>query len=121
MLQYADDLTVYVAQYDVENVKWTVQSAFDGLNRFFRNIGLSISESKSELVLFSIKHTNSSVYVTLNGHCMPVGPEISVPWCGVRQKTSMTRTRALHSAEMLQVTKLFAIYIAWVRKEHTWM
>jgi hypothetical protein len=46
-----------------------------GLNEFFMNIGLSISESKSELVLFSRKHTNPSVCVTLNGQCMPVVPK----------------------------------------------
>jgi hypothetical protein len=82
MLQYADDLTVYVAHDDVEKVQWTVQSACDGLNGFFRNIGLSISESKSELVLFSIKHTNPSVCVTLNGQCTPVGPKFgALVWC----------------------------------------
>jgi hypothetical protein len=58
MLQYADDLAVYASHVDVENIQRTVQSACDGLNGFFRDIVLSISEPKSELVLFSRKHTN---------------------------------------------------------------
>jgi hypothetical protein len=72
LLQYPKDLAVYVPHVDVENVQATVQSACDGLNGFFRDIRLSISESKSEFVLFSRKYTNPSVCVTLNGQCMPV-------------------------------------------------
>jgi hypothetical protein len=75
MLQYADDLAAYASHVDVENVQRAVQSAFAGLNEFFRDIGLSISESKSELVLFSWIHTNPSVCVTLNGQCMSVLPD----------------------------------------------
>jgi hypothetical protein len=52
-----------------------VQSACAGLNEFFRDMGLSIYESKSELVLFSRKHTDPSVCVTLNGECMSVVPK----------------------------------------------
>jgi hypothetical protein len=54
--------------------RW-VQSTWAGFNQFFWDIGLSIPESKSELVLFSRKHTNPSVCVTLNGQCMSVVPE----------------------------------------------
>jgi hypothetical protein len=60
---------------DVENVQQTVQSACAALNEFFRDIGLSISESKSELVLFSRKHTNPSVCVAINGQCLSVVPK----------------------------------------------
>jgi hypothetical protein len=41
---------------------------------FFREIGLSISKAKSELVLFSRKHTNLPIYVSLNGRFMPMMP-----------------------------------------------
>jgi hypothetical protein len=46
MLQYADYLAVYTSHVELENVHRTVQSACAGLNEFFRDIGLSISESK---------------------------------------------------------------------------
>jgi hypothetical protein len=75
MLQYADDLAVYASHVVVENVQRTVQSACVGLNEFFRDIGLSISESKSELVLFSMRHINPLICMTLNGQYMPVVPE----------------------------------------------
>jgi hypothetical protein len=68
MLQYADDLAVYVS----------LQSACAGLNEFFRDIGLSISESKSELVLFSRKHTNPSVCVNVCLSCPNFGTSV---WC----------------------------------------
>jgi hypothetical protein len=75
LLQYADDLAVYVSHVDVENVQRTVQSDCDSLNGFFRDIEVSVSESKTEVVLFSRKHSNPSVRVTLNGHGMPVVPK----------------------------------------------
>jgi hypothetical protein len=54
-----------MSHVDVGNVQRTVQYARGGINGFFRDIGLSISESKSELLIFSRKHTNPSVCVTL--------------------------------------------------------
>jgi hypothetical protein len=75
VLQYAVDMAVYASHVDVENVQRTMQSACVGLNKFFRDIGRSLSESKSELILFSRKYTNPSVCVTLNGQCMSVVPE----------------------------------------------
>jgi hypothetical protein len=42
-----------VCHLDVENVQQPEQSAFDGLNGFFRDIGPSISESNSEFILLS--------------------------------------------------------------------
>jgi hypothetical protein len=72
---HTDDLAVYVSHFDLENVQRTVQSACAGLNGVFRDIEVSVSESKTEVVLFSRKHINPSVYVTLNGHGMPVVPK----------------------------------------------
>jgi hypothetical protein len=76
-MQYAYDLAV------LEIVQRIVQSACAGLDEFFRDIQLSIFESKSQLVLLSRKHNNPSVYVTMHPCCA----QISVPRCDVRQKT----------------------------------
>jgi hypothetical protein len=73
-LQYADDLAIYAVNYDVGNIQQTIQSACASLNGFFLGIGLSISEAKSELVLFSRRHTNPPICVSLNGRSMPVVP-----------------------------------------------
>jgi hypothetical protein len=49
---------------------------------FFREIGLSISKAKSELVLFSRKHTNLPIYGSLNGRFMPMMPNFRVVFDG---------------------------------------
>jgi hypothetical protein len=73
--KYADDLAVYAVHYDVGNIHRSIQSACASRNGlFFRGVRLSISEAKSELVLFSRKHTNPPIYVSLNGRLMPVVP-----------------------------------------------
>jgi hypothetical protein len=43
-------LAIYAAHYDFGNIQRTIQSACASLNGFFRSVGLSISEAKSELV-----------------------------------------------------------------------
>ncbi len=67
LVQYADDLAVYCANTHTERAQIYIQSAFNRLNDFFAEIGLSISEKKTELVLFSRKHTNPEVRIDLNG------------------------------------------------------
>jgi hypothetical protein len=78
MLQYTDNLAVYVSHVNVENAQRTVRSACNTLNEVFRNIALPISGSKSGLIFFS-RNTNPSVSVTLNGRCMPVVPKFRSP------------------------------------------
>jgi hypothetical protein len=73
MLQYADDLAVYASHDDMENVQRMVQSACAGLN--------------------------PSVCVTLNVQRMSVVPKFRYLGVVFDKKTSMGRTRALHSAE----------------------
>jgi hypothetical protein len=43
MLQYADDLAVYVSYVDVKNIQQMVHSACDGFIEFFWDIELSMS------------------------------------------------------------------------------
>jgi hypothetical protein len=74
ILLYANDLAIYAAHYDVGNIQRTIKSVCANFNGFFREIGLSISEAKFELVLFSRKHTNPPIYVSLNGSFVPVVP-----------------------------------------------
>jgi ribonuclease HI len=74
LLQYADDLAVYSSGRQLNRVCRTIQTACAYLNNFFRNRGLQISETKSELVLFSRKHSNPPVNVSLNGRLLPVEP-----------------------------------------------
>jgi hypothetical protein len=68
ILQYADDLAIYAAHYDVGNIQRTIQSACESRNGFFLGMRLSISE------MFSRKHTSPPICVSLNGRFMPVVP-----------------------------------------------
>jgi hypothetical protein len=75
LLRQIESCRFVVRCCNMENVQQTVQSACAGLNEYFRDIGLSISESKSEHLLFSRKHSNPSIFVTLNGQCMSGVPK----------------------------------------------
>jgi hypothetical protein len=53
-LQYADDIVVYSSHYIFAST--LVQTACSSLSVFFSMIGLTISATKSKVVLFSRKH-----------------------------------------------------------------
>lgn len=72
LIQYADDLAVYYSHKDAKVAQIKIQSACNQLNSFFEKIGLSVSEKKSEIVLFSRKHTNEDIQILMNGSRMPV-------------------------------------------------
>jgi hypothetical protein len=55
-LQYADDLVVYMAHRLFNVARGIVQTACTSLNVLFSYIGLTISASKSEVMLFTRLH-----------------------------------------------------------------
>jgi hypothetical protein len=55
-LQYADDLVVYTAHRLLNVARGLVQTACTSLNVFFSAMGLTLSVSKSEVMLFTRKH-----------------------------------------------------------------
>jgi ribonuclease HI len=72
LVQYADDLAVYSSDAHANCIQNTIQIAINLLDVFFSNIGLSISEKKSELVFFSRKHTTPIAQIGLNGRLLTV-------------------------------------------------
>jgi ribonuclease HI len=72
LVQYADDLAVYCSHKHAASAQTTIQTALGKLDRFFLNIGLSISEKKSELVLFSRKRSTPTIQVFLNDRLLTV-------------------------------------------------
>jgi hypothetical protein len=52
-LQYADDLVVYVAHRLIGVVRGLIKTAYTSFGVFFFSVGLKISSSKSEVMLFS--------------------------------------------------------------------
>jgi hypothetical protein len=106
ILQYADYLAIYAAHYDVGNIQRTIQTACARLNGFFSE-GLGsqyrrLSLFCSALVLFSRKHTNPPISVSLNGRFMPVVPNFRYLGVVFDGKLIWESTRALHPAEIFQ-------------------
>jgi hypothetical protein len=70
-LQYADDLVVYMAYRLFNVVRGLVQTACTSLNVFFSSMGLTISASKSEVMLFTRKHERPPILVRIGFYLLP--------------------------------------------------
>jgi Reverse transcriptase (RNA-dependent DNA polymerase) len=71
-LQYADDVVIYASHRIFEMARALVQTACTALSVFSGSIGLTISSSKSKLMLFSRKHMQPPVNLWLDGNCLLV-------------------------------------------------
>jgi hypothetical protein len=70
-LQYADDIMVYSSHHVLQTACVLVQTAYSSLSVFFSLLGLTISPSKSEVVLFSRRHLEPSVSIRIGGRLLP--------------------------------------------------
>jgi Reverse transcriptase (RNA-dependent DNA polymerase) len=70
-LQYADDIVIYAAHRLFNVAHGLVQTALTALVVFFNSMGLSISASKSETMLFSRKHDRPSLSIIIGSHTLP--------------------------------------------------
>jgi hypothetical protein len=70
-LQYADDLVVYVAHRLIRVARGLIQTACTSLSVFFSSVGLTISSSKSEVMLFSRKHERPPILIRIGSHVLP--------------------------------------------------
>jgi hypothetical protein len=70
-LQYADDLVVYMAHRLFNVTRGLVQTACTSLNVFFSSMGLTISASKSEVMLFTTKHKRLPILVRIGSYVLP--------------------------------------------------
>jgi ribonuclease HI len=66
ILQYADDVVIYTSGKIIPILEERIQYCCSKLSKWFLNLGLTISNSKSECVLFSRKHILSDVNVSIN-------------------------------------------------------
>jgi hypothetical protein len=69
--QYADDLVVYMAHRLFNLARELVQTACTSLNVFFSSMGLTISASKSEVMLFTRKHEHPPILVRIGSYVLP--------------------------------------------------
>jgi Reverse transcriptase (RNA-dependent DNA polymerase) len=70
-LQYADDVVVYATHRVLEIARSLIQTACTSLSVFFSMMALTISPTKSELMLFSRKHDRQSLTVYIDGRPLP--------------------------------------------------
>jgi hypothetical protein len=70
-LQYTDDLVVYIAHRLFDVARGLVQTACISLNVFFSSMGLTISASKLEVILFTRKHERPPILVRIRSYVLP--------------------------------------------------
>lgn len=65
ILQYADDVVIYASGIDKTSIQVNVQSAVNAISHQYKQIGLDISPTKSEFMVFSRKYKLPSFRVSL--------------------------------------------------------
>lgn len=81
ILQYADDIVVYSSGSDCLLTQRIVQSAIGSLNLQYESIGLAISPSKSEFMVFSRKYKLPPFQILLDN--IPLNRSYSFKYLGV--------------------------------------
>lgn len=88
VLQYADDLALYVSVRDLGDASARLNSAINYLHDWLGNHGLSLSVEKSSVVTFSRMRSIPDVIVSFDGKIFPV--RNSVKFLGVVLDSRMT-------------------------------
>ncbi|KAA5586607.1 hypothetical protein F3H15_37395, partial [Pseudomonas aeruginosa] len=88
VLQYADDLALYVSARDIGDASARLNSAINYLHDWLGNHGLSLSVEKSSVVTFSRMRSIPDVIVSFDGKIFPV--RNSVKFLGVVLDSRMT-------------------------------
>ncbi|XP_039315364.1 uncharacterized protein LOC120359950 [Solenopsis invicta] len=76
ILQYADDLAVFVASDNERNAIAALQASIDRISLFLNERGLDLSSEKSQLIVFSRKrtskfNTNNTLNIIINDNPIP--------------------------------------------------
>jgi hypothetical protein len=107
-LQYADDLVVYVADRLIRVARGLIQTACTSLGVFFSSVSLTISSSKSEVMLFSRKHERPPILVGIGSHFLPQATTFKYLEvffeCGLRwsTQTKYVKRRCLQRINLLK-------------------
>ena len=70
ILEYADDIVLFVTSDDMEEDVQILQHSLNGINSFLKNLGLSISPTKSKLTIFPtpLQNLPDNIHIQLDGH-----------------------------------------------------
>lgn len=72
VLQYADDLALYVAADNISDAENRLNSAINYLNSWLQDHGLSLSIAKSSVVVFSRARSIPNINISYDGQMFPV-------------------------------------------------
>lgn len=67
LLQYADDIVIYVSGKNESTMQTTMQNTICKMSKWFGDIGLEISDTKSEVVVFSRNYKVQSFQLDIDG------------------------------------------------------
>lgn len=90
ILQYADDIALYVSEKSLEEAESRLNCALDHLSDWLFNRGLSLSASKSKVVIFTNKRNVSPAIIKVNNLVIP--EEKFVKFLGVWLDRKLTGT-----------------------------
>ena len=71
LIQYADDVALYVTSNDPASLSYNLQQACVSLETWYRSLGLEISSSKSELMVFTRKYKVPEFSIKINNSPIP--------------------------------------------------
>lgn len=72
ILQYADDIALYVTNKSIEAAASSLCVSLDSLNQWLIPHGMSLSAPKSSMVVFSRRRLIPQISVRIQNHCIPV-------------------------------------------------
>ncbi|CAK1595354.1 unnamed protein product [Parnassius mnemosyne] len=88
VLQYADDLTLYYSSKNFTELSYRLNSALFYLNNWLTNNGLSLSPTKSRVVIFSRKRFCPNISISVQNQIIPTCD--NVKFLGVFLDSKMT-------------------------------
>lgn len=90
VLQYADDLALYVESHTIEEAECRLNSALSYLNDWLFEHGLSLSASKSSVVVFTKKRIIPSIELRIDQEIIPQANHVK--FLGIKLDSRMTGT-----------------------------
>ncbi|CAK1582789.1 unnamed protein product [Parnassius mnemosyne] len=88
VLQYADDLTLYYSSKNFTDLSYRLNSALFYLNNWLTDNGLSLSPTKSRVVIFSRKRFCPNISISVQNQIIPTSD--NVKFLGVFLDSKMT-------------------------------
>lgn len=109
MIQYADDTLLVSHNQNLKKTMHELQTLSNAAEEWFSKWRLQVNPTKSQLIIFYHKISNSSPFITINNH--QVNPSVTVKYLGInldnklnfKQHTSTTKKKVISRAKHFRV------------------